>query len=633
MSREYGSPSLYEFNMDSYSKTLYQDNSLLPIDTYFAGFIQEISGDTGPEIFTAAALVSWASRNQDVCLDLNHFAGRRLIDPTDAESIIVCPELYEWRNKLSACSAVGEPGDKKPLILDAKNRLYFYRYWEYEKTISDCIKNRLEKAVQLIDLKKLKSDIDAVFPDQDTEDINKQKLACLSAVMNRFCVISGGPGTGKTTTIAKILTLLGKHSGNYEIRILLCAPTGKAAAGLSERMMKEKSAPGCHDDVKRYLPHEAYTIHRMLKPISGTPYFRHNAENLLSADVVVIDEASMVDVALMSKLFLAIPDHARIILVGDKDQLSSVEAGSVLGDICDRDAVHGMSRHFVNTVNPYFRADLSLHIPGLEPGRGIHDHIVVLNRNYRFNEKSGIGGLSRVINRGDAHTAVGMLMNKTEGNIELKEITKGESLYDMLKPRVLERYSQYLTADEPIRALELFNQFKILCAIKIGSFGVFTINRMVERILHDHGLIYPENRYSEQWYKGRPVLITRNDYSTGLFNGDMGIALPEINTKSGTLKIIFPVKSGEVRQVPISRLPEHETVYAMTIHKSQGSEFKDVLIILPDKHYPILTRELIYTGVTRATNSVTIWGKKEVLKEAIMNRIERTSGLRDSLWG
>ena len=618
--------------MDDNITYLYHKNKLSYIDKHFAEYIQEISNTNEFEIHLAATLVSWSTRNGSVCLDLNKVAGEQLFDSAEMGHSIICPKLNDLIDKLDICSAVGKPGDYKPLILDSQNRLYFYRYWAYEKNIADSIKERVQSHGANIDYQKLKEGANRIFDNEDATEIDMQKLAAISAVLNRFCVISGGPGTGKTTMVAKLLALLIEQAGENELKIILCAPTGKAVASLSETIRTAKTIIHCDDDIKNSMPDDAFTIHRLLKSIPGSPYFRHNKDNPLSADVVVIDEASMVDVALMAKLFLSIPDEAKIILVGDKDQLSSVEAGSALGDICDRETIRGIPKEAAKKLDRFFDKGNTNTSISPQHIKGMQEHIVVLDKNYRFHKDSGIGGLSRAINSGDSITGLRMLMDPDDKGIELREVHDHETLYTALKEKVIQGYSLYLSAPDPYQAVNLFNQFKILCALRSGPFGVTHMNQLVQRILQENGLIQIDERQPDHMYKGRPILITRNDYSLGLFNGDSGIILPEPGIKNGELKAIFPLKKNETRQVPIPRLPEHETVYAMTIHKSQGSEFNDVLIILPDTYYPILTRELIYTGITRAINSVTIWGKKDVLKEAISHKIERTSGLRDSLW-
>lgn len=612
---------------------LFDSDFFAPIDVHFADFIQEISGCSDFEIRLASALVSWSTRMGNVCLDLNKIADNPAVKKALPDKFILFQNINEWIDHLTKCSAIGKAEDYKPLVLDSRNRLYFYRYWEYEKTITDAINDRIQSHIKNIDYQKLKEGVNRVFDSGETNEIDLQKVASICALLNRFSVISGGPGTGKTTTVAKILALLIEQAGKNDINIILCAPTGKAAASLSETIRSVKSRINCDDFVKDSMPDEAFTIHRLLKTIPGSPYFRHNTDNSIQADVLIIDEASMVDIALMAKLFNAIPNKAQIILIGDKDQLSSVEAGSVLGDICNRELNHNISKETVNWIQTFIKSGNN-QLPDLSfPQQSIQDHIIVLDKNYRFDENNGIGGLSNAVNQGDSETCFQLLMNSSDKNVRFQEIAEPKTLYKALGEIVVERYFQYLSANEPNQALDLFHQFKILCALRFGPFGVDTINRLVQKILLENGLIQIDKNDSDRVYKGRPILITRNDYSLGLFNGDTGIIMPIQKGDNNDFHAVFPIIKDEIKYVPIHRLPEHETAFAMTMHKSQGSEFNDVLIVLPDQYYPILTRELIYTGITRAINSVAIWGKKDVLEEAIANKIERTSGLRDALWG
>jgi exodeoxyribonuclease V alpha subunit len=617
------------YNMkDNKISILYKSGYFSEIDIHFARFITGFSEKKDLDVFLGAALVSRVTGNGDVCLNLASMAEKVLFEKQDEKDSIRCPKLYKWQEKLCSSPGVGRPGDFCPLILDEKNRLYLYRYWEYEKKLSDSIKKRVEKDITGIDLVLLKESLKRLFQDSTGSDINWQKVASFTAMFKRFCVISGGPGTGKTTTVAKILALLLEQADKGKLRIMLAAPTGKAAARLMESIKHAKEKLDCRYEVKDALPAEASTIHRMLKTLPGSPYFRHNAENPLLADVVVVDEASMVDLALMSKLVQAIPDHARLILMGDKDQLASVEAGSVLGDICNRDDVHRFSEGFCYKVNELAGENLGTECKLPKDRTGLLDCIVCLKKSYRFEENSGIGGLSRAINQGDPDQPVYRLKRSENKGIIWKEILSQKNLLQALAKRVIQGYSEYLETADPSRALDLFNRFKILCAVKIGPFGVDAVNTFAEQVLSQEGLINPGNL----WYRGRPILITRNDYNLGLFNGDIGIIMPVPGSDSNDLYAFFSGTSGEPKRFLPHRLPEHETVYAMTVHKSQGSEFDNVILVLPDKDYPVLTRELIYTGVTRARQNVSIWGNESVLRASISRQIERTSGLRDALW-
>jgi len=607
---------------------LYNRGFIENIDVYFGRFMAALSGVDSPFLSLAAALVSNVTGKGDVCLDLASWAETLLIEKENSRDAVICPKLSEWRETLLTSPVVGCPGDHFPLILDENDRLYLYRYWAYEKKLSDSIIKRVTGETPHVDSVLLRDSLNRLFPDDEKTGINWQQIAALACTFNRFCVITGGPGTGKTTAVAKILALLLAQAKGGKFKILLSAPTGKAAAKLSESIKNTKNKLDCSELIKDAIPQETTTIHRMLKPVRGSPYFRHNPENPLPADLVVVDEASMVDIALMSKLVQATPDSARLVLLGDRDQLASVEAGFILGDICDRDNIQEFSRKFCNRVEATTGESLDSHINQCKENPGLHDAIVHLKQSYRFAEQSGIGRLSRAINRGNARESLDILRKAGDKTIRWKEIQSSNDLYSALEPSIVKGYRSYLEADDPDVSIERFQQFIVLNAVNFGPFGVDAVNALASQVLSRAGLINTE----EPWYRGRPVLITRNDYDLGLYNGDIGITMPIPGSGGTELQVFFPGASGEPRWFRPHRLPEHRTAYAMTIHKSQGSEFENVLIILPDRHYPVLTRELVYTGITRAKKSVSIWGSEAVLSAAISRKTERTSGLRDALW-
>ncbi|MBU3979884.1 MAG: exodeoxyribonuclease V subunit alpha [Proteobacteria bacterium] len=609
---------------------LHQAGILTDIDVHFAGFMANLADSKYQEIFLGAALASNVTGKGDVCLDLASFAGKTLLEKDDGMDAVICPELSVWKENLISTRIVGRPEDLCPLILDERNRLYLYRYWEYEKKLSDSIKKRTKEDIGGINLLLIKDSIKRLFPEIIDGDINRQKVAAITSAFKKFCVISGGPGTGKTTIIAKILAMLIEQTGKEKsLRIFLTAPTGKATARLSESIGNIKKKLNCKDYIKVAIPTEAFTIHRLLKTIIRSPFFRHNSENPLPADIVVVDEASMVDLPLMSKLIQAVPVDARLILIGDSDQLASVDPGSVLGDICGNKSLRGFTTNFVNKVEELTDEKITDSIKQHKGIKALHDCIVVLKKNYRFADSSGIGGLSHAVKLGDIDKTLDLLKNKNDRSIIFEEILSADNFKQILTDKVVEFYSEYLRTDDPGRALKLFNRFKILCAVKMGQFGVYAVNKIIEQILRRENLIQTENL----WYKGRPILITSNDYKLSLFNGDIGITMPIQGSASNDMHVFFRGTSGELKQFLPYRLPQHETVYAMTVHKSQGSEFENVFLVLPDKDYPVLSRELIYTGITRASQSVTILGKEEVLRTSISRVIERKSGLHDSLWG
>jgi exodeoxyribonuclease V alpha subunit len=611
---------------------MYNSGYLSEIDLHFAKFIVSFEKHESPDIYLAAALVSRSTGNGDGCLDLAAVTQKPIIFGQNGENKLRPPKLSEWIKTLKQSRAVGKPGDNRPLILDDKNRLYLYRYWDYEQRLSTAIKERIDNDINNIDISILSNGLNRIFPENKDDSFDWQKVAAVMAAMKRFCVITGGPGTGKTFTMAKILALLLEISQGKMPHILLSAPTGKAAARIGESIKAAKKTLNCSDDILDAIPSEAYTIHRMLRTIPGSPYFYYNAENQLPADIVVVDEVSMADLALTAKLFEAIKADARIILIGDRDQLASVETGFVLADICDRENIPSFSTVFCRRYKEITRQDMDVSQQLLKDRPGIYDHMVVLKKSYRFADSGGIGECSRAVNQGKIDDVRYLIKNSSD-QISWKKLSGRDDISRFLPKTVIKGYSEYLNTSDPLKALELFNQFKILCAVKFGATGVNEINRLTEETLIENSLIERPHSPTFPWYRGRPVLITRNNYNLDLFNGDIGITLPAPELNSSDLYVYFAGVSGQVRRFHPHRLPEHETAYAMTVHKSQGSEFETVLFIFPNQDYPVLTRELLYTGMTRAKRHLSIWGTENIIERTISRRVERTSGLKDALWG
>jgi exodeoxyribonuclease V alpha subunit len=613
---------------------LYHEGILSLLDIHFAGFMERLAGTRDPQLWLAAAMVSRYTGQGHICLDLSGLDQKRLLDAGDGKDPVVCPNLNDWCKKLRKTAVVGTPGKYAPLILDDRSRLYLYRYWDYQEKLARSIRKYVHDDEEDMDMARVKEGLERVFgasftmgPPGQGEDIDWQKVAAFTSLTKRFCVISGGPGTGKTTTIVRILALILEQTRSSNLRIALSAPTGKAAAKLQEAIKRGKKKLNCPDRIKEAIPEQASTLHRLLGSIPGSPYFRHHAKNLLPVDVVVVDEASMVDLALMSKLTQALPPEARLILLGDKDQLASVEAGAVLGDICHRGYVHSFSRPFRN----HLKKVTGYEIPSQPNGRGssgMEDSIVQLQKSFRFSGESGIRMVSEAVNLGDADRAMALLMGGQYSDIKWRDLPRPAGLPHILNDTIIRGFRDYLEGRDTPEIFQRFGGFRILCAIREGPYGVMAVNTLVEQVLKKEKLIETDRR----WYAGRPFLITRNDYHLRLFNGDVGIILPDPQADN-ELRAFFLAADGAVRKFHPLRLPEHETVYAMTVHKSQGSEFDRVFLLLPERDVPILTRELIYTGITRAREHVKIWGTEAVLRAAVSRRIERRSGLGDVLWG
>jgi exodeoxyribonuclease V alpha subunit len=581
---------------------LWKKDIFSTFDVEFTRFIEKLSPQADDELLLGAILVSHLTAQGNICVNLSTYANRTFplfpddnIPENEADFLRCPPSVSKWINHLKNSGIVGSAQEYKPLILN-DDKLYLYRYWKYEQEFSASIKHRLKNPCVDIDRSILARSLFRLFPQKQTDtDIDAQRLAAERAVLNNFSIISGGPGTGKTFTIIKILALLLEQ--NKQLHIALTAPTGKAAARLQESIIAAKQHLDCAPEIKEAIPQETYTVHRLLGTIPHSPYFRKNADNPLPYDVVVVDEASMVDLALMAKLASAIPPHARWILVGDKNQLASVEAGTVFGDICDI-------------------------------GQNEKSYITVLTRNYRFNENSGIGKLARAITHAESDNALNILKSSHYSDIHWRDLKPYQHFLNDLKNKILHSFSEYLQAIRPYTAnpdtvLQAFDKFRILCALRHGFYGVEMVNRSIEKLLIREGFL----KTGYLGYHGQPIMITHNDYTLKLFNGDVGVILrnPE---KRDELLAFFRETDGNIREFLPSRLPQHETVFAMTVHKSQGSEFESILMILPPQFSMVLSRELLYTGITRAKHRLDIWGNEEVFKHAIQQKIQRTSGLK-----
>ena len=601
--------------MKSKIEAIVQSPPFGAIDVHFAKLMQKFSGGNDPEVLLASALVSLVRSQGHICLNLPEFIKQPRLSEIGEVRV---PALKTWKRKLQDSRVVGRPGDFRPLILDDAGRLYLHRYWDYEQNLARQIKARLRAATY--DEKLLREGLARYFPQPDS-DTNWQKVAAFAAVTRAFCVVSGGPGTGKTSTVLKILALLLEQSKG-KARIALTAPTGKAASRLQETIDVAKANLPCNSQIKDALPTSASTIHRLLGTIPDSPYFRHDADNLLPYEVVVVDEASMVDLALMTKLFEAIRPQAHVILLGDKDQLSSVEAGAVLGDICGSAWENRFSNQFCTDYQRISGEALPVENSGA--GALLADHNIQLQKNYRFGGASEIFQLSTTVRNGAADESLAVLGAAKE-QLRWLDTSVHATLENELKQRVIDGFTPALKATNPVDALKALNQFRILGAVRSGPFGVTELNQTVETILTGEGLI--DN--SAEWYVGRPIMVTQNDYSVGLFNGDVGIIGRD--HESGSVYAFFVGTDNQLRKIAPIRLPAHETVYAMTVHKSQGSEFDNILFILPDRDSPVLTRELIYTGITRARSRVELWANERLLGLALQRRVQRWSGLPDLL--
>lgn len=619
-------------------ETFREAGVLAPLDVHVALTLERLADVHDPDVLLATAMASRAPAHGHVCVQLSRMAetvGRDGEDPAVLDEL-PWPAPSACREALAAAPGlVGDGTADTPLVLDG-DLLYLRRYWRLQERLAQALVSRACGVYDDVDVEGLREDAAALFPDDGEEGADLQRHAAVAAVLRRLTVISGGPGTGKTYTVARILALLGESARRRGAaappRVALLAPTGKAAARLKESV-REAAATLPTPQAEALSELAAATIHRALgiRPgLGGGP--RHDASYPLPADVVIVDEASMVDLVLMARLVDAVAPEARLVLLGDQSQLASVEAGAILGDICNvgRPAV-GLSPAFADRL-----AAAGVATSG-EPGPeepGIWDCVVRLTRSRRFPPESPIGKLARAINQGDAGATLTLVRGSAaaaEGSRALAYVggRDPDSALVVLRDLALAAFEPVVEAaasGDAVRALDLLAAFRILCAHRRGPLGAEELNVVVRDWLASRGAIPAAGG----WYAGRPVIVTRNDYQVGLFNGDVGVLVRE---DGGELRACFPDTGEEgVRRIHPNRLPGHETVFAMTVHKSQGSEFDRVAVVLPPSPSPVVTRELLYTGVTRARRGVTVVGPEPVLAEGVRGRVQRASGLRDLLW-
>ena len=550
----------------------------------FSRFIARLDGSDDDLIATTAALVSDAVSQGHVCLNLQQVQGHELLD---------YPDTIEWQQRLRQSSVVGQEGDYAPLIMTDDGRVYLYRYWLDEQHVAKAITQRCQTIV-VTNPDKLQQDFSEWTSNQ--VDIDWQKIAVLMALTRQFSVISGGPGTGKTTIVLRLLQLL--HGQDERLSIALAAPTGKAAARLQQAITEHGSSSI-----------EAKTLHRLLGINAHNENGRYSPQQPLPVDVLIIDEASMIDISLMAKLMQALPDKARVILLGDSQQLSSVESGAVLANLCDYGSQ--FSAKFCQIAQEM----IGLSLPELEGDTSnLTDSIVLLQHSYRFDKNSEIGQLAEAVKSGDVNAVYDVFNNS--------ELWQQQCDVNSIQQQVMQACQPYFEAvksnESALNCLRVFDQYRVLCALRQGPQSVASVNELIERNLQRQGW-----KISQKFYHGRPIMVVKNDYQQRLFNGDTGLVLYD---EQGVLRASFLVDNS-VRWVDLNRLPVHETVFAMTIHKSQGSEFDKVCVLLPEEESPLLNRELLYTAITRAKQQITVLCTDAILNKTVTTQHQRETGL------
>lgn len=546
-----------------------------------------------------------------ICIDTHHIHWEQLKQEDNLPDMFVSGSL----DKLKKSPLVSEDDTKQPLVLSG-NKLYLQRYFLYETRVIERIQamiNNENTQEAIHNLNKVIDDIRSLFADNNTGSTDWQAVAAITAVLNKFTIITGGPGTGKTTTIARILSLLYKI--HPEMKVALCAPTGKAAARMAESL---KNTAHNFPKLKSHFEKlEPSTIHRLLGSIKGSINFKHNADNPLKYDLLIVDESSMLDVALFAKFLDAVNPNSRLILLGDKNQLAAVEAGSLFGDLClTQPELNRFSRQKAELINGLLNNSTS-HILSVNIAESMHplfEHIIELKHSYRFSDDGGIGKFSRAVIQNQTEKLEDFFHNKDS------QVSIDTDYSGIVFEEFALIFADFIKEKDIDEALKKLNRIRILCAIREGEEGMYALNKKVERYLHAQGLI---NSGSE-FYENRPLMITGNNYELGLFNGDTGIV------RNG--RVWFENKDQPAKSFLPASLDAVETVFAMTIHKSQGSEFDNVLVVLPEKYdIPILTAELLYTAVTRAKTRVCVQSSKESILACAGRRVERSSGIIDRM--
>lgn len=639
---------------------------LRPLDVSFANLLVEQEQSPSPWLRMLAALVSYQLSRGQVSLNLVRLledparclqfpqprSGASAAVPESPATVLHGVTLEQLVSALQSSDAVAVIGSASerhvaaPLVLD-QTRLYLRRYWRYQHGITTRL-HVLAKQRE-VNRQALQQVLTDLFGDGNASSgaVNWQKIACANTVRSGFSVITGGPGTGKTYTVVRLLATLQQLSmaeGGSE-RILLAAPTGKAAARMTESVRTELDQLAVADAVKQSIDATAVTLHRLLGAKPNSRGFKHHADNPLLVDTLIIDEASMVDVEMMAFVVDALPSHARLILLGDKDQLASVEAGAVLGELCAGADTGGYNRQTIGWLEQASGESIPATYAAEDKpvqANPYLQHIVMLRESRRFDSQSGIGKLATEVNA----MRTDWLQQWIHGNVADTDVTTEQyrriqylranqpshndfrqlvltGLADFLA-RVLKRpdsTSKVSCDNWAEQVLDTFGKFQVLGAVREGDWGTQALNELISGWVNgDTGATA-----SDHWYLGRPVMITRNDYGLDLRNGDIGVVL--LHTPSNTRRVAFlsnTATDSRIRWVLPSRLTHVETVYAMTVHKSQGSEFKHTVLVLPEHDTPVLTKELLYTGITRAREQFTlVVPQPKVLLDAVQRQVER----------
>ena len=587
-----------------------------------------------------AALCSWRYTQGNTCNQLDRYLEHNLFGlayrTTEEDYLAEIHEkidylpVEDWQRALCGHMAfTQDPVNQIAPMAFQFGALYFYRAWQDEFRIAQYIKNTLKKHRTLaFSYDEIRQKLNKYFPEKQ-EKIDWQKVAVATAIKSPFSIITGGPGTGKTTTVTRLLLVL-QELFDCKLHIKLVAPTGKAASRLEESIknalgfMQEKM--NLSDSLFNAIPQKASTLHSLLGVNAFNDYTRYNSHNPLQLDVLVVDETSMIDLPMMAKLINALKPETRLILLGDQAQLASVEAGAVLGELAQF-----VNQPYSHEQASYLQSTTGYKVEGSDSSNPIRDCLCHLTESRRFDKDSGVGKLAEFIQKGKADDSLGVFEHYPQ-ELHFNALNDERDAVNQVVKSAVENYHTFLKMLDDLRKQKIdpnakneqgisyaeaiqaqFNSVRFLTALRNSDLGVENLNKEIALALREEKLLWFRNE--QDWYIGKPIMITENDHNVRLYNGDIGLCLANGKVWFGN------------REVLTSRIPAHEPAFMMTIHKSQGSEFEHTVMVLPTEVNPVLSRELVFTGVTRAKKELAVFADEKIWKTAIRQTVRRQSGL------
>jgi len=616
---------------------------LSALDQQFSSRLSALYDEKTESVRWALAVASRQEAAGHVCADLRRLAADGLaVDPRGETEIFSAlsgnGSVEDWIDEISESPLVEvvsskpwELSDPRPLVLDERGRLYLRRAYESQRDLALLVRARTGRADFTVDWTLAEAGIERIVGPQEASDDDSSRIALRTALARPLAIVTGGPGTGKTTMVARLVALLIEQAlaeGAVPPRVRLLAPTGKAAAAMTASFARQRNSADLASDVRAAMDIGAETVHRALFQQTRHDAFGRPGRLSLGEDIVVVDEASMVDLELMTRLFAACESVGRIVLLGDPAQLASVDSGAVLSELCGepsggRGGETGQRGD--RTLDPATSAqDFRARAGDADAATGLGDSIVTLRTSHRFSEGGGIGRLAEAIRRGDADAVIALLDDPRLPEVERCEVDSIDGVRSRLIEASRNVHREIEGAGATSDKLERMGLYRVLCAHRGGPLGVEALCA----VLDETAAAERHTTRRSGWWLGRMLLVTQNAPDQDLWNGDVGLIE---ETPSG-LRAFFPDGAGDVRALSPGRLPAHESAIAMSVHKSQGSEFDVVDLVLGDATSRLLTRELLYTGVTRARTRLRVHASENVLRDTVVRRVSRDSGLGELLW-